>query len=182
MKNLLHASALALPVAIFAVATAPSVAADTGPAHRTRTGGHRSVTELGRRVTKTAGLTMSLSRTLEGVAATCGSAVHKAVPAAGPLIGIPVAPTTDYKVPMHDPSAVILMNKQIRDPFGGMTSTGMSLDAAPGTPDAVPRTLSGVANCDAVGRVGGVAGAAIERARLQAIRYPVTSLAVPGLG
>ncbi|MGH3387842.1 MAG: hypothetical protein ACRDOO_03090 [Actinomadura sp.] len=182
MRNLLRAAALALPAVAFAVAVAPAAVADTGHAHRAAGGGHRSVTELGRSATEKAGLSMAFSRTLDGITAACGSAVRRTLPGVRPLPGIPIAPTTDYPVPMHDPSAVILMNKQVKDPFGGAITTGMSLDAAPGTPAAVPRLASGVTSCDAVRRVG-------ESVRLERVREaaplvrsgpPVTSL-VPSL-
>jgi hypothetical protein len=177
MKNLLRASVLALPAVAFAIAAGSAVAADTGPAHNAAGSGDRSVTELGRSATKKAGLTMALSRTLDGVTAKCGSAVREALPGVGRLPGIPVAPSTDYQVPMHDPSAVILLNKQIGDPFGGMTMMGMSLDAAPGTPDAVPQLVSGVADCAAVRQAGG----SVRRAQLRRTLYPVTSLTAPSL-
>jgi hypothetical protein len=183
MQNLLRAATLALPALAFAVATAPAAPADTGNGHRAAGSGHRNVTELGRIATEKAGLSMAFSRTVEGTAAACGSAVHKTLPGVGPLPGIPVAPTTDYPVPMRDPSAVLLMNKQVRDPFGGAVTTGMSLDAAPGTPAAVPHVVSGVANCDTARRLG----ESVRRMRPANARpviqhgYPVTSLALPGL-
>jgi hypothetical protein len=169
LKNLLRVSVLAMPAGAFTITTATTaVAADAAPADTgsaaasvrdVRGGsGHRTVTELGRDTTKKAGLTMALSRTLDGITAKCGAAARAAVPGLGPLPGMPLAPTTDYPVPMRDPSAVVLLNKQVEDPFGGMTTTGMSLDAAPGTPDAVPRLMTGVANCDAVRQVGGPVG------------------------
>jgi hypothetical protein len=198
LKNLLRVSVLALPAIAFTITSATMAAADAEPASAqgvagtTGGSGHRTVTELGRDTTKKAGITMAFSRTLDGVTAKCGAAARTAVPGLGPLPGIPVAPTTDYQVPMRDPSAVILLNKQVGDPFGGMTTTGLSLDAAPGTPDAVPRLMTGVAGCDAVRRLGGPVGgpaggrlsgpAGRERAE-QALRplEPVTSLTA-GLG
>ncbi|MCW2900822.1 MAG: hypothetical protein JWO67_3087 [Streptosporangiaceae bacterium] len=130
----------------------------------------RAVTRLGKGASKDTGLRVSTSGLLAKCASAAGGAVS--VPAravVGDRFGgvarstsmLPVQPPADYHVPVHDPNAVVMVSKQVNDPFGGMTVSGAALDTSPGTPAAVRD--AGVAQCDSVRRGGTTQSASMRQ-------------------
>jgi hypothetical protein len=117
----------------------------------------RAVTELGKGASKDTGLRVSSSGLLAKCASAPGGAVRAPVRMAtgrrldrlsSGMSMLPVRRPADYRVPVHDPNAVVMLSKQFSDPFGGMTVSGASLDTSPGTPAAVRDV--GVKQCDSV--------------------------------
>ncbi|MCW2938855.1 MAG: hypothetical protein JWN00_1840 [Actinomycetia bacterium] len=107
-----------------------------------------------------AGLMARCSTTADGV-------VHGITTITGGKLGdspVPLSPVADYKLPLTEPGLGLTLNKQVKDPFGGMTVSAVSLESVPG--GAGPVRDFAVTHCAAHGlRRGG----------------PVTSqLGVPG--
>jgi hypothetical protein len=45
---------------------------------------------------------------------------------------VPLSPVADYKLPLTEPGLGLTLNKQVKDPFGGMTVSAVSLESVPG--------------------------------------------------
>ncbi|GAA2074983.1 hypothetical protein [Actinomadura alba] len=206
IRNLLRVSALASSAAVLGVAAASmsmhgdepagykitSAAGPALPARSAQGAPQRAVTGLGDKAVGGSGLRMSSSGFVAKCAATAGRAVRAPI---GPVTGgragrppvrppaLPVAPPADYHVPVHDPNAVLMMSKQVNDPFGGMTVSGVSIDSSPGTPRVVREYAA--ARCEALRRSGAVrpVSQATRKAQGRDLAGAVTSLgtAVGGL-
>ncbi|MFI0449078.1 hypothetical protein [Actinomadura sp. 6N118] len=125
-------------------------------ARRAQGGSQSVVAGLGNETLKTASGDMALG----GAAAECTQAangpVHGATgvvkqgpagslrTAAGSLVSkVPAAPPAAFRVASTDPGTVVALNKQVRDPLGGMTSFGVNVDRAPGAGGLRPGSSGG---------------------------------------
>ncbi|MBC6460965.1 hypothetical protein [Actinomadura sp. HBU206391] len=200
IRSLLRVSAFASSAAVLGLAVASvrtgageepasyavrNAAGPAAPAGAMNGGPQRAVTGLGTGAVKESGLRMSSSGVVAKCAATAGRAVRAPIgPATGGRVGrlptkppgLPVGPPADYHVPVHDPNAVLMLSKQVSDPFGGMTLTGASVDTSPGTPRVVREF--GAARCDALRRTSVVrpVSGVTPQAQRRDLTDPVTSL------
>ncbi|HXA57982.1 MAG TPA: hypothetical protein VNW94_02365 [Streptosporangiaceae bacterium] len=118
-RNALRVSALAPAVVLLAMAGAPAQAGTAdGPLAQ-------------------AGLIRKLS--FAGLMARCSTmadgVVHGIATITGGKVGdspVPLSPVADYKLPLIDPGLGLTLNKQVKDPFGGMTVSAVSLESVPG--------------------------------------------------
>jgi hypothetical protein len=167
-------------------------AADRAAAAQRSESARRAVARTGRTAVKDTGLRVSSSGLLAECRSAADTAVRQPLRAAGGgrierlsprRPAVPVAPPVDYHVPVHDPNAVIMVSKQVTDPFGGMTVSGASLDTSPGTPAGVREF--GVARCDALRRGSALPQPAAITRQAQwrdEIPDPVTSLSAAAAG
>jgi hypothetical protein len=75
-----------------------------------------------------AGLMARCSTTADGV-------VHGITTITGGKVGdspVPLSPVADYKLPLSEAGLGLTLNKQVKDPFGGMTVSAVSLESVPG--------------------------------------------------
>jgi hypothetical protein len=66
---------------------------------------------------------------------TADSVVHGITTITGGKVGdspVPLSPVADYKLPLTEPGLGLTLNKQVKDPFGGMTASAASLESVPG--------------------------------------------------
>src|SRR4051794_23467967 len=119
--------------------TVTSAADRAAAAQRSESGARRAVARTGRTAVEDTGLRVSSSGLLAECRSAADTAVQRPLRAAGGgrlerlsprRPAVPVAPPADYHVPVHDPNAVIMVSKQVTDPFGGMTVSGVSLDTS----------------------------------------------------
>jgi hypothetical protein len=115
-----------------------------------------AVTQLSKGAIKQASLDMAYSRltakcataangTVRGATTIAGGVLRNA--AAGRTHKIPDNPPVGYKVPGTRPDVIVTLNKQVRDPLGGMTVSAVSVDSAPGAATsaaAAPGTAASV--------------------------------------
>lgn len=134
----------------------PIVTGKGVPARHAQGDPRRAVTALGGGAAKDTGLRVSSSGLLAKCASAPGGPVRRVTGrrldrlSSGTSM-LPVRQPADYRVPVHDPNAVVMLSKQFNDPFGGMTVSGASLDTSPGTPAAVRDV--GVEQCDSVRKI-----------------------------
>ncbi|MEU5877213.1 hypothetical protein [Spirillospora sp. NPDC047279] len=139
-----------------------ATAKGTAGVKRAKDGSRSAVARLGKGVLKTADGDMAFA----GVVAQCTAAADGTVRGVTRILGtgtagaalpagIPAAPPAGFRVPTADPGVVVMLNKQVRDPMGGMTVSAMTIDGAPGT-GGVTREL-GVTRCVPLERLSGQA-------------------------
>lgn len=144
-----------------------SAAQGSAHVHRAKGGAEEAVVALGKGLVKTAGADLAFT----GISARCVTAADGTVRGVttvvqGRLVGaagaqasrlprlprVPATPPANFRVPTGDPGVIVMLNKQVRDPLGGMTVSGVSVDSAPGTGAA---REFGVAQCAPVKKITG---------------------------
>ncbi|MBO2452883.1 hypothetical protein J4573_37730 [Actinomadura barringtoniae] len=131
--------------------------------NRSKGGAQDAVAKLGKGVLKTANGDVAFS----GITAKCTAAADGTVSGATQILKgsplssvVPAAPAPGLRVPTSEPGVVLMLNKQVRDPLGGMTVSAISIDSAPGT-GGITRDL-GVARCLPAKELAGQAGAKVR--------------------
>jgi len=160
------AADLARPVVDLPATTVDGIlttAQGTATVNRSKGGAQEAVAKLGKGVLKTANGDLAFS----GITAKCTAAADGTISGVtqivkgGPLSSVvPAAPAPGLRVPTNEPGVVLMLNKQVRDPLGGMTVSAVSIDSAPGT-GGITRDL-GVAKCLPSKQLAAQAGAKVR--------------------
>jgi hypothetical protein len=163
-----------------------STAQGTASVGRTAGGGQNAVAQLGQGAIKAAGLDMTFSRlaaqcatasdgAVRGVTTiTGGVLLRRAAAGAGPAL--PINPPPNFRVPGTDPGVIVMVNKQIRDPLGGVSVAAVSVTAAPGVTSIQPREFA-VARCGGAARIAGRASVAQGVTRANGVTGGLTNQA-----
>lgn len=145
------AAGLLVSFAVPAQAATPARAMEPAPADVQNT-----VTRLGAGVVKALGLNLTYSQLVAQCGTDAGGLLTGLTTITnGRLLGsvLPARPPVDYRLPLADPNLIVTLNKQVRDPLGGMTVTALTIDTLP----SLTRPLAhlglvhdiGIAHCDA---------------------------------
>jgi hypothetical protein len=109
--------------------------------HRAKDGAQEAAADLGGGAITHAGVGMRFSGITSQCVMTAGGAAQGTTTitdgrlmggALGKMPGLPANPPANYRVPVGKQGVGLVLNKQVRDPAGGMTVSAVSLDGARG--------------------------------------------------